>query len=268
MNTREPLATTTALLRSDPLRHVVTLKMIHMYGSAVTTTLVEDASGWALLSRLPTSVSDYDRHAYPETEEVVLIDGTSATGKRGLLDTLGARPAVVKTYDDVVRDHLVRRLGATPTRAFVSFTASSAPLRGAAIPGGEAAAREVVESSDLTDDAIRMFAENGYGPAELARYVADGATWFGVRRDGRLVAACLAFRNFHPVWEIGGVFTEPEHRRQGHARSVVARALSHVLGRGLIPRYQVDSNNRESLRLAEAAGLRVFVRIDHYRLTG
>ena len=113
---------------------------------------------------------------------------------------------------------------------------------------------------------IRVFGQNGYEPAEVSRHFADGARWFGIRDRGQIVSACFVFRNFETVWEIGGVFTEPSHRRMGHARKVVTSALNHVLANGFIPRYQVRSGNMESIRLAETIGLKEFLRMDHFLL--
>jgi hypothetical protein len=43
----------------------------------------------------------------------------------------------------------------------------------------------------------------------------------------------------------------------------VAAALSYLIEHGQIPRYQVRSDNLPSIRLAEASGLREFLRMDH-----
>jgi GNAT superfamily N-acetyltransferase len=194
---------------------------------------------------------------YPDTNLVVLLDGTSTHGKLQLFNDLPAEPLVVKTYDESVGDRLVNRFQAKPALSFVSYTASS-PRAGHSIPA------DVIESSVPDDEIIRILGHNGYERAELSRYFADGARWFGIRSRGQIVSACFVFRNFETVWEIGGVFTEPNHRRMGHTRKVVTSALNHLLANGFTPRYQVRSDNMESIRLAETIGLKEFLHMDHY----
>jgi mannobiose 2-epimerase len=50
----------------------------------------------------------------------------------------------------------------------------------------------------------------------------------------------------------------------GHARKIVTAALNNLVTRNLVPRYQVRSDNIESIRLAESAGLQEFLQMDHF----
>ncbi len=248
---------TLALLRSDCLRHIVTLKMLHVGGAAVECRLREDKNGWGLLSLFSTRVFEYDQQTYPDRDWIILIDGTSDTAKSTLLEELPVGALVVKTYDVAVKEFLTRQYRAAPVRSFVSFTSP---------PGGPpySPIREIVESSQFEPGVAEMFAANGYLENELARHFADGARWFGIRAAGRVVSACFVFRNFETVWEIGGVFTQPELRRQGLARQVVAAALHYLHQSHCLPRYQVRSDNLASIDLAKAFGLREFLRMDHF----
>jgi GNAT superfamily N-acetyltransferase len=244
-------------LGRDVLRHIVTLKMLRLHGEAMELRFNEDGGGWALLSLLPVRVSDFDRQAYAGEEYVVLVDGTSGSAKEALLEALPRARLVIKTYDEAVGRFASDRLRATRVRSFVSFTAAGAapPL---AVPAG------VSESGILVPEIARMLSTNGYLAAELAGHFAAGARWFAVQEAGRNVSAGFVFQNYDDVWEVGGLFTEPGWRRRGLARRIVTAALGHLAGRRLVPRYQVRSDNVESLRLAESAGLREFLRVDHY----
>ena len=100
----------------------------------------------------------------------------------------------------------------------------------------------------------------------MERYFRDGARWFGAEAEGQLASACFAFQNYGDVWEIGGVYTEPRHRRKGLARRVVGSALAYLLSRRLTPRYQVKWDNLASIQLARGAGLKEFLTVNHYRI--
>jgi ribosomal protein S18 acetylase RimI-like enzyme len=244
-------------LRSDLLRHIVTLKMLRLFGEAIELRFAQDDNGWALLSFLPVQISQFDRETYPDADFVVLIDGTSDGSKAILAEKLPPGRLVIKSYDAWVRQFVQDRFRVKKVRSFISFTRSiDAHLETA--PGG------VAESETLVPEMAQIFSHNGYGGAELAGHFAAGARWFAVQDDGRNVSAGFVFRNFDVVWEIGGLFTEPNYRRQGHARKIVAAALHHLMTRQFIPRYQVRSDNIESIRLAEAAGLHEFLQMDHF----
>jgi RimJ/RimL family protein N-acetyltransferase len=78
------------------------------------------------------------------------------------------------------------------------------------------------------------------------------------------MAFCFAEQIYTGIWEIGGVYTAPEHRRKGYARQVVLAALAQLKARLLRPRYQVREDNLASCRLAESIGLVPFVVVEHF----
>ncbi len=217
--------------------------------------------GWALVSLFSTYAFEYDRQTYPDRDLVVLVDGTSSAAKLKLLDGLPLCALVVKTYDETVKAYFERQRAARLFRSFLSFTASDSihlPL----------ADSEVRQGTALPTDVARMFAENGYLDNEIARYFSDGARWFSIMDGERARSAGFVFRNFEAVWEIGGIFTDPEARRKGLARRIVETALRFLMEQGRIPRYQVRSDNVASIGLAEASGLRQFLKMDHLVVDG
>jgi hypothetical protein len=52
------------LLREDPLRHIVSLKMLTRLHEQVELCLVEAEHGWALLLSFPSDVLEYDAKVY------------------------------------------------------------------------------------------------------------------------------------------------------------------------------------------------------------
>lgn len=101
----------------------------------------------------------------------------------------------------------------------------------------------------------------------MRKYFDNGAVWFGYVSDDIIRSACFIYRNYADIWEIAGVHTPQTERRKGYARIVVTSALTHILDRGLVPRYETDVRNTSSIKLAESLKMKQFLRIDHFLLT-
>ena len=248
-----------ALLEADPLRHVVSLKMLAHFQDRVEVRLVEDTRGWALVALLPTSAFEYDARNYAGVPLAVLVNGSSVEAMLELLRELPQTGFVLKTGDAAVQRFARAQYGAAPVRSFASFTSVNAAVTGA--PG---AGHEVVDSGALDAHARELFCQTIYDEAELEKYFAAGAHWFGLREEGRLVSGCFVFRNFGVVWEVAGLFTRVSHRRRGLAAEVVRAAIVYLLARGRQPRYQVETENVASLELARRLGLEQFIRVEHF----
>jgi hypothetical protein len=246
------------LLQRDPLRHIVTLKMINSYGDQMTFDVKKSGDSWGILSKLPVRVSEYDRKTYPDADFIILIDGVPEIDKRNLVDDLPDGTYIVKTYDETVKEHLEMRYGARRVNSFLSYTAKCAP----SLPTNF----DVEESFDLDGETLSFFQHNGYEESELIRFFQQRAKWFGIRRGSVLVSGCFVFQNFDTLWELGGVFTLPAYRRQGYAKVNVLSALRYLLSNNYTPRYLVKWDNKQSIQLAESFGFEPFLTIDHYVL--
>jgi GNAT superfamily N-acetyltransferase len=260
-----------SLLEGDILRHVVTLKMLHLHGDALDLRFAQDDDGWALLTSFPARTFAYDSQTYPDSDTIILVDGSSDAAKARLLKELPRGRLVIKTYDASVKQYAQRGLGATMVRSFLSYTtfpaAPHAPNPSQMGDDGSSqtpGAPRVLDSDKPSPEIGAMLAQNGYLDHELAAYFRDGSRWFAIKEGREFVSAGFVFRNFGPVWEVGGLYTKPDHRRKGHARVIVAAALRHLARKSLIPRYQVRSDNLPSIQLAESAGLQEFLRMDHF----
>ena len=246
-----------ALLETDLLPHVVTLKMLHNYSGSMRIRLAEGEEGWALYSYLPIAVSEWDRKAYPTADAVVFLDGPNMKAKLALLSELPEGTLVLKTGDE----NLKQRLDVSPiTRKateYRSFTTEAAVSNVRLGPG-------ILHSSQLDEPVSTLIERNGYEPQELRRYFSGGAEWFGIREQGRFTSVCFVHQNYAKVWEIAGVYTEPECRGRGLARKTVAAALVYLRSQDLIPRYQVRWDNAASISLAKSSGLVEFLRVNHY----
>jgi GNAT superfamily N-acetyltransferase len=249
-----------AYLRRDPFANVTALKMLATYAAQSTVQLDRDASGAVagLRLTLPTAAFAYDRTTYPDADSVVLLAADSPARAGALLDSLPRDGRFVfKLADPAFAQEASRRFDLVRARAFVSY--------GAPPHGRWQAAPDVASGADVAEPLLPLFAQQGYDEDEVRRLMStqDGR-WYAVAAQGRPLAACLTFRNFDPVYEVGALFTDPAARRCGLARKVVETALADLRARGLLPRYQVESSNAGSAALAEAVGLRRFVVLEHW----
>lgn len=132
--------------------------------------------------------------------------------------------------------------GAVPGVQLVSTTALwSAPAEDAVVVGpGDAA------------EAMDLVARTEPGPFRPRTY--ELGTYLGLKRDGRLVA--LAGERLHPSgWtEISAVCTDPAHRRQGLASTLVRAVADLVRSRGEIPFLHTSAANTRAIDLYLAMG--------------
>ena len=61
-----PATLSCAILRCDPLKHILRLKMLMHYGHLVETTHVVESAAEGVLLIFPTTMLSYDHHHYGE----------------------------------------------------------------------------------------------------------------------------------------------------------------------------------------------------------
>jgi GNAT superfamily N-acetyltransferase len=254
-----PLTTAPAVIEAlarDPLRHIVLLKQLVAYPAHVKVHRVSGAAGTATLVALDTSVSSYDRHAYPKAGIAAFISSDHPELTASLMSHVPRGVGIVfKLSSEADLAAVASHFPVARRTAFVSFTSA----------GGSPPGPGVQVTSAPSDAALRMFETQGHDQAWLRLLLGGGKAFACVlERGGDAVSACLAYENYGAVWEVGGVVTAPSHRRQGLGKLVVRTALAQLAGRGLAPRYQVEEHNTASIALARSVGLAPFLTIVHY----
>jgi len=247
-----------AFLSTNVLRNIVLLKMLTLFPDTVECHYREEPAGAGVLLLLPTQVFSFDRHTYPSAQYVVLLSATSQELVHRLLSFVPRdTPIVFKLLDDADRHTVGQAFALRRATAFFSYTA---PADGRFVP-----AEAVRVSGQVDEQCFALYAAQGHSREDMDAYFASGAALsFTVYRDATPIASCFAYPNFGTVYEIAGVYTIPSERRKGHARRLVESALHSLARRQYIPRYQVHEDNRASIRLAEAIGLRRFVTMEHW----
>jgi GNAT superfamily N-acetyltransferase len=242
-------------LRTDALKYVVHLKMIEAHADHMTWHVETVAGQLGVLLLLPTRVNAYDARTYPTSEWIVLMAAASPK----LADRLVARvprgrELVFKLVDELSVEAVQRAFPEMQrTTAFVSYTTDRT----------FDADGSVRISKRWDERLLACYRQNGYTDREMRATFDQGAMTFTLWGEDPL-STCFTFRNYAEIWEIGGVYTSPAHRRQGLASRVVKAAIRTLRQSGKRPRYQVQETNRPSLKLAERLGLERFVTTEHY----
>jgi predicted GNAT family acetyltransferase len=97
---------------------------------------------------------------------------------------------------------------------------------------------------------LGLFESEGHPREWLRPLLSSGRAFTCVlEQGGEPHSVCLAFENHRQIWEVGGVVTSLQHRGRGLASRVVRSALTELLRRSLLPRYQVNEENFPSIRL-------------------
>lgn len=256
----DQVAAALAFLERDVLKNIVPLKMLQAYSPAITCRYLERGAEVGVLVTLPPTVFSYDAEDYPDADWIVLLSTTGPAVAEALLDLVPSSEALVfKLFDPADRAVVARRFPLRRVTGFVSYTSR---------PGSEwPPVDDVAVSEALDERSLAIFVARGHNRADVRRrFEAGQAVSFVVERAGEPLALCYVYQNFGPVWEIAGVYTAREARRNGLGRRVVAAALHTLTRRGLTPRYHVNEANAPSVGLAEALELVPFVTIEHFLL--
>jgi ribosomal protein S18 acetylase RimI-like enzyme len=243
-------------LARDPLRHIVLLKQLLAYPEHVKIHRVCGAKGAATLVTLDTSVSPYDRQAYPKAAVAAFISSDHPELTESLMSHIPRGVGIIfKLSSKADRTAVETQFPVKRRTAFVSFTSA----------GGFEPAPGVHVTSAPGDTAFRMFETQGHARGWLKSLLQQGKAFACMlERNGEAASACLAYENYGAIWEVGGVVTDPSHRRQGLGARVVRTALAELAERGLAPRYQVEEHNIASIALARSLDLVPFLTIVHY----
>lgn len=244
-------------LEREPLRNIVLLKHLEAYPDHTQVHHVVDGAGTATLVLLKVAVSAYDSRTYPAATFAALISSDHPDLTRELLDAVPPDVGVVfKLSNDDDRDVVASQFSLARTTSVLSFTARSS--RFASDDG-------VHLTAEPSETMYAFFASQDHTRDWLEPLLQTGRAFTCVlERNGLPLAVCFAFENYRRVWEVGGVFTPPEHRGQGLAARVVRTALAELERRHLLPRYQVHEENVPSVRLAQSIGLDQFLQITHF----
>ena len=247
-----------AFLRTNPLQHLVHMKYLHLYPADIDCFYTEANGATGILLSYKPQLTSWDQSAYAIASNIFLPVVTNREMADRLIEQItpqvDSNPFVCKFCDGGTKDIFAEAFRLEPARTLISYTTDRFEIDD----------NDVVISNSLDEQTAKLFRENGYSQDELSTRFANGAFSFTIYQDKQPASTCYIFQNFDNVWEIAGVRTVDWAQRKGYARRVVGAALQMILNKGWIPRYQAEATNAASIHLAEALGLRICLRFEHY----
>jgi GNAT superfamily N-acetyltransferase len=100
----------------------------------------------------------------------------------------------------------------------------------------------------------------GYGDVAFAPYQLEQGVFYGVEKNGRLVATAgthLLSRTYR-LGIVGNVFTHPDHRGQGYAKLCTSAVVEELLSQSLDVVLNVEHGNEPAERIYEGLGFEVY----------
>ena len=91
-------------------------------------------------------------------------------------------------------------------------------------------------------------------PGPFANRTREMGDYFGIRKDGVLVAMAGQRLRLPGFTEVSAVCTHPEHLGQGHARQLITLLLGRIQARGEQAFLHVREDNRRAVELYERMG--------------
>ena len=90
-----------------------------------------------------------------------------------------------------------------------------------------------------------------------ARELLAKRRYYGLFDGGRLVSVACAFFRMPEVWPIGNVYTHPDYRGRGYAKTVTSAITRDALSSGAWALLQVAEDNEPAIRVYKALGYKM-----------
>lgn len=247
-------------LSKNKLANVNPLKILQQYGSKVTLHWQETGQGAMAVIVLKTADSHSFASLYPQTKLVMYVISDWPVMIHQVLNSYQTQlPFVVVFSDETVKSEAETVFDLEFKRSYLSYTAN------------QLLANDQLEQVSVNDgidpEAREAFFKNEYSDSELDRFVSWGAKSVILKHVDQVTSACFIFPNYENVWEIAGLGTSEEFRHLGGSSAIICRAANYIREQGNSLRYQVDSTDTDSIKLAESLGLERFLVLSHYVAT-
>jgi predicted GNAT family acetyltransferase len=203
----------------------------HVIWSALTSHHATFAEGGELAKRYPSAVAAF----------AAVREPTPAAFRELATLVTPADPVALFTVEPAETDVLtaVQRL-AVDQMVAGPLARPRAPEQLVAL--GEADVPEMRALIELTQPGP-------FGPRTI-----DMGRYFGLRRDGRLVAIAGERMHLHGYTELSAVCVHPDHLRRGHAAELMLHVAQGIVARGETPMLHVKASNASAIALYHKLG--------------
>ena len=203
--------------------------------TALTTRQAQFAVGGPLALRYQSDVEPFAAVERDTKESLEALAQLLKPGETHIL--LQAKPSPLP--------HEVQLIDKAAGVQMVAARSIIAPKPPEAIPLSDADSPEMVALAELTKP----------GPFRPRTHCL-GSFW-GIRREGRLVAMAGERMKILGMTEVSGVATHPDWRGHGFARSLSAFVASEIARRGETPFLHAFADNTAAIRLYESLGFAI-----------
>ena len=104
-------------------------------------------------------------------------------------------------------------------------------------------------------------------PGYFKKKTSDLGAYFGIFKNGALVAVTGERMKMEGFTEVSAVVTHPQHTGKGYASALVAFTTNQIFEQNKIPYLHVASTNEHAIRLYEKLGFRTRRQISFWNLT-
>ncbi|PHN01049.1 GNAT family N-acetyltransferase [Flavilitoribacter nigricans] len=128
---------------------------------------------------------------------------------------------------------------------------------------------------EIRETIVRLGPEHRTALIQLINLVQPGyfrsktstmGNYFGIFKEGALVAVTGERMRMEGYTEVSGVVTHPEHTGRGYARQLITRTVQHIQGEGQIPFLHVATTNSRAIGLYERLGFEARLQLSFWQL--
>jgi GNAT superfamily N-acetyltransferase len=116
--------------------------------------------------------------------------------------------------------------------------------------------REEIRSLNGTHEEELFDLVNLVQPGYFRRRTAELGDYFGIFKQGKLVAASGERMKMHDFTEVSAIVTHPDHTGKGYAKQLIAHTVNRIFDENKIPFLHVAESNSGAIRLYEHLGFR------------
>ena len=91
-------------------------------------------------------------------------------------------------------------------------------------------------------------------PGYFKRKTSLLGTYFGIFKEGQLVAVTGERMKMNDFIEVSAIVTHPDHTGNGYARQLIAKAVNNIIDQDKTPYLHVVESNLSAIRLYEKLG--------------